>query len=240
VGAFFIAACHLGATFAAEVDAVFDGDTIKLKDQRIIRLIGIDTPELGHKGKASEAYARASKNRLAALIRNSDYEVRLGYDLQQEDRYHRTLAYLTLKNGDDPAEILLREGLATTLVIPPNTTRTKDYAKAEATARRKGLKIWAEADKQPIQASSLTGKETGYRIIHGTVSKLRSTRYNHWINLDNKLTVKLTRRDAENYFPKTLVNKLLGSRIEVKGDLYRYQRQHRLRLRHSANFALLP
>ena len=239
MGAFFIAVSCLAAVSAAEVDAVFDGDTIKLKDQRIIRLIGIDTPELGRKGRASEAYARASKNRLAELIRGSDYEVKLSYDQQKEDRYHRSLAYLRLKNGDDPAEILLREGLATTLVIPPNTARTKDYARIEAAARRKGLKIWAEQEKQAITANSLTGKEAGYRIVHGTVSELRTTRYNHWLRLDNRLTVKLTRRDAEKYFPTALINKLPGKRIEVRGDLYRYKRQLRLRLRHPANFALL-
>ena len=42
---------------SAEVEYVYDGDSLLLKDGRRIRIIGIDTPELGRNGIASEPYA---------------------------------------------------------------------------------------------------------------------------------------------------------------------------------------
>ncbi len=39
----------------------FDGDTVKLMDRRIIRLAGIDAPELGKQGRKPQFYARKAK-----------------------------------------------------------------------------------------------------------------------------------------------------------------------------------
>lgn len=239
MGAFFLSLCLSSPLFAEQIIAIFDGDTIKLADQRIIRIIGIDAPELGRRGKPGQPYAQISKKRLAELIRQSDFEVELFFDTQHKDQYQRELAYVQLADGRDAGEILLREGLAALLVIPPNVTRANQYAEVENKARQRRRNIWKKADRQPVLAGKLTGKETGYHIIRGTVSAVKTTRYNYWLTLDGKLTIKLTRKDAQRYFKTINPEKLQRKKIEVRGRLYHHKKQQRLRLRHPAYLEIM-
>ena len=39
----------------------FDGDTLKLTDRRVVRLAGIDTPELGRDNRKPQFYAREAR-----------------------------------------------------------------------------------------------------------------------------------------------------------------------------------
>jgi len=77
---------------------VYDGDTILLKDGRKVRLIGINAPEIGRKGKASQAFAQKSKHKLKQLLSTSPI-INLSYDLEKKDRYNRSLAYIYLPDG---------------------------------------------------------------------------------------------------------------------------------------------
>src|SRR3569623_1784992 len=77
----FVLVLHGGGAAAAEcgvdrvdaevtVDRVYDGDTVRLNDGRHLRLIGLDTPELGRDGAADQplaAGARAAGRGLWAL-----------------------------------------------------------------------------------------------------------------------------------------------------------------------------
>lgn len=73
VGAFFMAAiCAMPAQAfcplpvkpqQVAVRQVLDGDTVRLGDGRSVRLIGINAPELGRKGRPSEPYAEAARQR---------------------------------------------------------------------------------------------------------------------------------------------------------------------------------
>lgn len=58
-----------------QVRQVVDGDTLRLVDGRSVRLIGINTPEVGRKGRSSEPYAEAARRRLQALVNASDGRV---------------------------------------------------------------------------------------------------------------------------------------------------------------------
>jgi len=80
------------------VTQVIDGDTVILKDDRHVRLIGINTPEIGRNGKLSEQGADAARKYLLSLLQENK-EVFLKYDIQQFDRYRRTLAHLFLADG---------------------------------------------------------------------------------------------------------------------------------------------
>ena len=89
---------------AARVAYVVDGDTIRLKSGTYVRLIGIDTPEVGQCGYA------AAKKKLDRMIGPT---VRLPNpsSVQDKDRYGRLLRYVMV--GDrDTGLVLLRRGLA--------------------------------------------------------------------------------------------------------------------------------
>ena len=101
VGAFFVAAiwhfpaqafCPLpGNPQAVAVRQVVDGDTLRLTDGRSVRMIGINAPEMGRKGRASEPYAEAAKRRLQALVKASDGRVGLVPGVESKDKYGRCL-----------------------------------------------------------------------------------------------------------------------------------------------------
>ncbi len=83
-----------GATVEARtgvVASVYDGDTLSLTDGRRVRLLQIDTPELG----SGECYSRAARNALIKLVPIGG-RVRLEADarLDNVDRYGRLLRYV--------------------------------------------------------------------------------------------------------------------------------------------------
>ena len=52
----------------AAVAYIYDGDTVRLGDGRHVRLVGINTPEIGHDGAPSQPYAVKAKQALMELI----------------------------------------------------------------------------------------------------------------------------------------------------------------------------
>lgn len=46
------------------VQRVVDGDTLRLSDGRSVRMIGLNTPELGKQGRSDEPFAVAARKRL--------------------------------------------------------------------------------------------------------------------------------------------------------------------------------
>lgn len=79
------------ATGSATVAAVVDGDTLDLADGRRVRLLQVDTPELG----SGECYSRAARSALLRLVPPGS-RVRLEPDpaLDRVDRYGRLLRYV--------------------------------------------------------------------------------------------------------------------------------------------------
>ena len=93
----------------AVVASVYDGDTLTLRDGRRVRLLQIDTPELG----SGECYSRAAATALRALARPGSV-VRLEPDpaLDSVDRYGRLLRYI-VRDGLNVNLELVRRGAAT-------------------------------------------------------------------------------------------------------------------------------
>ncbi|MFN8185221.1 MAG: thermonuclease family protein [Candidatus Nanopelagicales bacterium] len=79
-----------------------DGDTVQLLNGRYVRLLGIDTPEVGQCGYD------AAKARMTKLVKNP---VRL-VNRSGKDKYGRILAYLRTKDGRDIGTVMLSKGLA--------------------------------------------------------------------------------------------------------------------------------
>lgn len=83
-----------GATVTASggiVASVYDGDTLSLMDGRRVRLLQIDTPELG----SGECYSRASRTALLKLVPiGSRVTLEADSQLDNVDRYGRLLRYV--------------------------------------------------------------------------------------------------------------------------------------------------
>jgi endonuclease YncB( thermonuclease family) len=99
-------------TETVEVVAVVDGDTIDVATAdgtARVRLIGIDTPEIGRGGEASECYAEEARTFLNDLLYGQ--EVQLTSDATQADvdKYGRLLRHVLI-DGASAAEAAIAAG----------------------------------------------------------------------------------------------------------------------------------
>jgi endonuclease YncB( thermonuclease family) len=134
---------------AAKVQRVSDGDTfvavVKGRRERI-RVIGVDTPESVDPGRPDEPYGKEASD---FAKRHLDGEtVRLAGDAEPRDRYGRLLAYVWLRDGTFWNALLVAEGYAQQLTIPPNVTYADLFRRLVAEARRSDRGLWAKEDER--------------------------------------------------------------------------------------------
>ena len=254
VGAFFVsllcaglaqAFCPQRADLAqVAVRQVVDGDTVRLVDGRSIRLIGINAPELGRKGKSDEPFAVQSKRRLQALVDASDGRVGLLYGKQRKDRYGRTLAHLYDRQGRNLEAQLLSEGLGFMVAVAPNAGLASCQAQAERQARRQRLGLWRS--NQVKAAGQLKGG--GFALLGGRVVEVQRNRGGLWIDLDGGRVLRVA-PELLGEFDLPALQKLKGRRVEARGwvidrqsrgGLKSGQARWMLPLTHSAMLEVLP
>jgi endonuclease YncB( thermonuclease family) len=195
---------------------VYDGDTVKLADGRRVRLIGINAPELRPEQPAGEPFANEARAILQSLIDRNNRTLLLQYGRENEDHYGRLLAHAFVDNGDNVAVHLLQSGLATTLVVPPNTWAHDCYQQQEDQARIERRGIWKHPRYQVSDARSLPASTRGFRIIHATVQHVRYAGGTAWLELDGPLSVRVGRQDQVN-FPAGYLERLAGKAVEIRG-----------------------
>jgi len=144
----FTSACARKEADYYKVTEIHDGDTISIitesflgilvKTERI-RLIGIDAPEL-----AQEPWGRRAKNHLRKLIKESDWQVKIEFDIQKKDRYGRLLAYLWDRQGRMINYMMIRDGYAMVYTVPPNVKYSELFVEAQRLARQERKGLWRE------------------------------------------------------------------------------------------------
>lgn len=148
------------------VSGYIDGDTFKIKvgdSEKTIRLLYVDTPELGIDNMPEEPFAREASDFTKQALADSG-QVRLTFDKELIDKYERTLAVVELKDGRILNESLLEEGLAKVLIVEPNVKMENVYKQTEQTAKQAERGIWStESEKSnrsyPVKKAEQTGIE---------------------------------------------------------------------------------
>jgi micrococcal nuclease len=148
-------------TPSAIVTSVYDGDTLTLSDGRRVRLLQIDTPELG----SQECFSRAARTALLRLVPiGSRIDLEVDPSLDRIDRYGRLLRYIHRGRTNVNLE-LVREGAAAPYFY--NGARGRYAAALMAAARQaKGAKrgLWracASTTLDPTRAvSTSVGRTT--------------------------------------------------------------------------------
>ena len=146
-GALLAGAWPASGSGAVRVVYVVDGDTVHVArgaGEVIVRVIGVDAPEVPHPGKPGACYgAQATSFVRRALLGR---RVRLRVGVEPHDRYGRTLARVVAVDGPlagrDLSEELARRGLARPLPIPPNTEDAPRIGALVDEARRAGAGLW--------------------------------------------------------------------------------------------------
>jgi endonuclease YncB( thermonuclease family) len=246
VGAFLFLWLPLALAHAAQVERVLDGDSLLLRDGRQVRLIGINAPELGHTchpGSRSgclptpdQPLARAARHRLAQLTEGK--RVRLEPGREERDRHGRTLAHVYV-GETSVEEILLREGLAWQVAIPPNVAHVAKLRAAEAEARRDRRGVWSETAYAPVTAERLRSTDSGFRLIAATVRAVRPGDRNHYLELAPRVVLIIPHEHWKDYFARETdyaagPAALTGRRLVARGWLSERDGELRLRVGHPA------
>lgn len=240
-----VAPAHAGScpaqrtTERVQVIHVTDGDTLKLTDGRRLRLIGINTPEISHAGQAPQPLAGQARSALVKLLDRNNRTLNLQYGKQPRDHYGRLLAHAFLDDGTNVSASLLEQGLATALVVPPNTRARGCYAAIEATARRQQRGLWALPVYQTGDAATLRTDTRGFRIVRGRIDAIRESRHGIWLDLEGPLVIRVDRKDRVNFkpgFPRALE----GKTVEVRGWIKADRDGLRVNVRHPDALVVVP
>ncbi len=220
----------------AVVAWVYDGDSLRLADGRKLRLIGIDTPELGRDGAPDRPGAEAARARLQGLIDAQNGRVLLRPGREAVDRYGRRLVHLYLPDGRNLVRLLLAEGLGFAVAVPPNLSSLDCYFDAEGQARAARLGLWR--GDPAVQAVELSANAEGFHLARGRIRRVGNSRRALWLNLHGGLALRVDRPDLQ-YFSDLEADARPGRALEVRGWIYRRKGERRMQLRHPASLRWL-
>jgi len=218
----------------AKVKYVHDGDTIVLKNGEKIRLIGINTAELARKQKntviKAEPCANAARDYLKQLLpQNTTIRLQLGQD--KKDHYGRTLAHVFLSSGENVQANLLKQGLASAIIIPPNDSLANCYRKVEQLARCQKLALWSQSS-HILNSQQVTSSAKGFHLVQGKVTHIERNRYGIWIQLAGGLTLGI-RPQNQPLFDMKHITSLTGKVLLARGWLNKGKNnQPYMRIRH--------
>lgn len=118
------------------VSHVVDGDTFYCRDDRKVRLIGMDSPE------RRQTFGPVARQALIAMLPSGN-AVRLERDVVPTDQYGRTLAYVWI-GSSMVNEAMVRDGWAVLYTVPPNVKYAERLGRAQKEARARGTGLWAQ------------------------------------------------------------------------------------------------
>jgi len=137
-------ASQSGSVLPLQVVRVIDGDTIQVccifGDREKVRYIGINTPETKHPTRGVEYFGKEASEANRKLVEGKP--VRLEFDVQEQDRYGRLLAYVYLEEGTFVNAWLVKNGYAMLMTIPPNVKHQELFLKLHRVAREAGRGLW--------------------------------------------------------------------------------------------------
>jgi endonuclease YncB( thermonuclease family) len=93
-----------------------------------------------------------AKNKSNTLIQPGQQYL-LDRGIEHQDRHGRSLGHLSLNNGANIQVLLLAQGLATVLNIPPNIRYSKCYTQQSGLAITEGRGLW-KLDQFQARAAS--------------------------------------------------------------------------------------
>lgn len=211
-----------------KVVVVYDGDTIKVRSaqgvERRVRLIGIDTPEIGSDSTDEELEALLAKRfAFHHLYRRN---VKLSYDKEREDKYGRLLAYVwtdsVLFN-----ELILREGFARAYLKFPFKMEEK-FVQAQKRAQERGRGFWYEG-AYPVIAIPQVGQHIGkLSRVRFVCSRMRKSGSMLFLLAEDSRFAAIIQEERRYLFGD--IRGLEGRTIQVFGFLEDYRGQPQIML----------
>lgn len=217
------------------VKAIYDGDTILLENGKKIRLLGINTPEVEGRHKTAQAGGEEAKQWLVAELKN--IKVRLEKDIEKKDKYGRVLAHVFTEDKKHINYQLVRNGLASVNIYPPNLKYVNKLLDAEKQAEQKQLGIWGNDAYSPKQVADIgVVRINGWQRVLGKIKNIRNTRKNIYLNFSDTFAIKINRKTLP-LFPK--LESYLGKQLEVRGWISRRKKKYSMFIRHPSAIKII-
>lgn len=218
-----------------KVERVYDGDTVRLEDGRKIRLLGINTPEVQHRNQDAEAGGETAKRWLVDKLRN--HKVRLVTDVEQTDKYRRTLAHLITENNEHINVQLVEIGLAAANIYPPNLLYADQLVAAGNWAEQAKRGIWQQVEYAviPVDRLAKTG-HSGWTRLMGKVSAIRSSRKYVYLEFSELFQARIEKKWLP-LFPD--INSYRGRNLEVRGWLNKNRGGWSMLIRHPSAIKII-
>ncbi|MFP5308647.1 MAG: thermonuclease family protein [Actinomycetes bacterium] len=136
-----------------EVERVVDGDTLVAvvtvpsrrspgAGERVrLRLLRIDTPELGRAEQPAECLAEEARLALERIAGPGRTLV-VAHDVEELDRFDRELVHAWTPEGAWVNGAMLESGYANVVTFPPNVALDEEVRDAERRARDEGVGLW--------------------------------------------------------------------------------------------------
>ena len=186
------------------VDFVNDGDTLTLTNDKRVRIIGINAPEIGYEDRPDQPLAVRARERLRAYLNNN--HAFIVEDEDRYDKYGRLLAHVFDEQGNNVAAQLILEGLGFAISIPPNLRYRQCYRNAEQHARRAKRGVWTEPYFAPTAADKL--KYSGFNRVMGCIQRIRKYRNKKYLYLSDRFRF-LIPEQSEIYFEASAVSPIV-------------------------------
>ncbi|MEA1649248.1 thermonuclease family protein [Nitrospirillum sp. BR 11164] len=221
------------------VIGVLSGDTVTLRDGRVVRLAGILAPKTGVSkaprtahvegsqdeiaGRAAWPLAEESRHALEALVLNRTVSLMLGG--VDHDRYGRVLAHLMVRDGRRLVwvqDALLRRGWVELAPHPDAPKGLAALRRAEDHARDGQLGLWADGFYAVRDPDTVFRAQGRYAVVTGRVLDAADARDRVYLNFGadrrTDFTVEIDRRDMAAFRARHLDPLDLKDRaVEVRG-----------------------
>lgn len=222
-GGFLQVELERSTAFADEgtVIAVYDGDTIKVRltsgEERKIRLIGIDAPELASEKESVKFQALMAKR--FVFFHLYGQKIRLSFEPEREDKFGRILAYIWTEKEGLFNRFALSEGFARVYLKFPFEHRG-DFIQAEQEAR--GLKkgLWRKGDYPLLRVDETAAFIGQIFAVEFTCRAVQSKGKFVYLHSEGDFSVLIPREDL-HIFPD--VRSFLNKALSVTGFLEKYR-----------------
>lgn len=167
-----------------KVVEVIDGDTVRLSNGKLLRYIGIDTPEIRIKRGDKFIYTPQPFSLQAKEFNQRLVEgkyVRIEFDVDKLDAYGRILGYCFVGNTFVNAE-LIKAGWAVLYTRPPNVKYTDLFVRLQQQARNNRRGIWQ--DEKIISADEAYEHINEIGVVRGKVYDTYRSQKVVYLNFD--------------------------------------------------------
>jgi len=204
------------------VTAVYDGDTIKIrfknKQERKVRLIGIDAPEM--EDSREEAKFRAQMAKRFTFFYLYRETIKLSYDWEIEDKYDRLLAYIWTEKQGLFNKFILSEGFASVFLKFPFKYR-EEFIEAETEARKLEKGLWKKGPYPSISVQDTRAYVGKLLSVKYTCSRVQAKGKFIFLYSSGEEFSTLVPRENASLFP--VLKSYKGKALSVTGFLEEYK-----------------